>query len=200
MPIHSFRQACPNPLPQVGRQAGVVLPVALFILVIATLLTLGLVKANLISLRIGGASVIGAEAMAAAELKLNNFLRLNPFNSQNASSFQNEVAGDAASYFQAADAYFLDAAIPECSDADNPIGSRTQFDCRPHNAPPDPRRIACGPAPYGSGDDTGIPYYHFQVTAGAADASGLGGFARIGAGVSVRRLQQTRTGAVSPCI
>lgn len=161
MPIHSFRQACPNPLPQVGRQAGVVLPVALFILVIATLLTLGLVKANLISLRIGGASVIGAEAMAAAELKLNNFLRLNPFNSQNASSFQNEVAGDAASYFQAADAYFLDAAIPECSDADNPIGSRTQFDCRPHNAPPDPRRIACGPAPYGSGDDTGIPYYHF---------------------------------------
>ena len=199
MPIHSFRQACLN-APQATRQAGVVLPVALFMLVIATLLTLGLVKANLISLRIGGASVIGAEAMAAAELKLNNFFRLNPFNSQIAASTENEVAGSAASYHQAADAYFLNAAIPECSDADHPVGSRTQFDCRPHSAPPDPRRIVCGPAPYGSGDDTGIPYYHFQVTAGAAESSGLGGFARVGAGVSVRRLQMTSSGAASPCI
>ncbi len=61
----------------VARQAGIVLPVALFMLLAATILTLALVKANLASLRIGGASVVAAETQANAELALNNFFSLN---------------------------------------------------------------------------------------------------------------------------
>ena len=57
-----------------SREAGIVLPVALFLLVAATLLTLALVKANMVSLRVGGASVLAAEAQADSERGLNNFL------------------------------------------------------------------------------------------------------------------------------
>ena len=59
-------------------ESGFVLPVALFALVAATILTLALVKMNMISLRIGGASVIAQEAQSSAEMLLSNFFTRNP--------------------------------------------------------------------------------------------------------------------------
>lgn len=59
-------------------QSGIVLPVALFALFAATILTLAFVKATTISLRVGGASVVTAETQAAAELQLSHFFARNP--------------------------------------------------------------------------------------------------------------------------
>ena len=60
------------------KQKGFVLPVALFVLVAATILTLAMVKMNMVSLRVGGASVVAQEAQTSAELLLSNFFTRNP--------------------------------------------------------------------------------------------------------------------------
>lgn len=61
----------------ISQQSGIVLPVSLFMLLAATLMTLALVKANMISLRVGGVSVIAAETQAAAEVQLSSFFNVN---------------------------------------------------------------------------------------------------------------------------
>lgn len=98
----------------VARQAGIVLPVALFMLLAATILTLALVKANLVSLRIGGASVVAAETQATAEVALNNFFSLNGTGTD-ADPFR-ERLGTAVVYNTAAPANTTVSVIPRnCS-------------------------------------------------------------------------------------
>lgn len=70
-----------KPRPLGLRERGIVLPVALFLLVGATLLTLGLIRSNVISLKIGGASVVASETQAVAEWALGNFFGKNPVDS-----------------------------------------------------------------------------------------------------------------------
>lgn len=120
------------------KQSGFVLPVALFVLVAATILTLGLIKTNMISLRIGGASVVAQEAQTSAELLLSNFFTRNPLDS--------------------ADGKYERGYTPCAGSAEAPAND--QFDCRqitdgasgrlPKNTvatAPDVQRIGCGEAP-----------------------------------------------------
>src|SRR5574343_521504 len=62
----------------VRREQGIILPFALFILLAATMLTLGLIRANIMSLKVGGASVMAVETQLAAEVVLGNFFVRNP--------------------------------------------------------------------------------------------------------------------------
>lgn len=71
-----------------SRQSGIVLPVSLFMLLAATLMTLALVKANMISLRVGGVSVVAAETQAAAEVQLTSFFNVNPLASPGQKYFE----------------------------------------------------------------------------------------------------------------
>lgn len=134
--------------------AGFILPVALFILVAATMLTLSLVKTNMSSLRIGGASVIAKEAQTSAELILANFFTRNPI-----------VTRDPATGKELPDAGRYERGNTPCSvTADDPDADSTIFDCRsiasarlpahttqvfwaPGVNTPEVQRIGCGMAP-----------------------------------------------------
>lgn len=96
---------------QHSQQNGVVLPVALFLLLGATLLTIGMVRSNTLSLKIGGSSVIATETQAVAEWGGGQFLGANPINhtvmqgrymrnnTQSRCGTAAELAGDSSLFF-----------------------------------------------------------------------------------------------------
>lgn len=137
------RELTPRTLAQ--RERGIVLPVALFLLVGATLLTLGLIRSNVISLKIGGASVVASETQAAAEWALGNFFGRNPVitdigrgryqrsNTESRCGTAAEILADGSKFF--------DCDRPGGDDGSRddglPVGVRL--------APFNPQRIDCGP-------------------------------------------------------
>lgn len=157
------------------KQSGIVLPVALFVLVAATILTLALVKTNMISLRIGGASVVTQEAQTSAELLLSNFFTRNPIN--------------------AADGKYERGYTPCAPSTDAP--ATDQFDCRqitdgasgrlPKNtvaSAPTVQRTGCGEAPRSSKpSQAGTKFNYNQVATGVTNDF-YGSRAEVGMGVA----------------
>ena len=180
--------ACP-----VFLQSGVVLPVSLFILLAATLLTLAMIKANLATLGVGGASEIAAEALANADVKLNTFLSLNPANIDVGEQATRE-------HFKADPRYgnmtsYCNLALAVGDEANG------QYDCRypnfynlpsPNHARdmPKPRFSGCGKPPRATGrsmSDVETSVYYHQITAPVVN-DGFGR-AETGGGVGVRQAE-----------
>ena len=146
-----------------NKQAGLVLPVALFMLVAATILTLSLVKANMISLRVGGASVVAAETQAASELQLSDFFSRNP------------IGSGSAAYARSYDGTCTDVGF-DCTAITVHGGSTTSA--------PVAQRLHCDSPPRSSkpwGSETRFNYH--LVTTEAAN-SALGSHAEVAAGVA----------------
>jgi len=154
-----------------NQEAGIVLPVALFALLAATILTLAFVKANMISLRVGGASVVTAETQSAAELQLSNFFTRNPFDANDGRYSQaNALCGTSI-----------------------PAGTSTTFDCTsatsqlPPNAvaaAPVVQRLGCGKAPRSDRPfDSNTHFNYHQVATGVSNDA-YGSRAEVDAGVA----------------
>jgi hypothetical protein len=173
-----------------SRQSGVILPVALFVLVAATILTLGLVKTNMSSLRVGGASVVGQETQGSAELLSSNFRTRNPV-----------VTVDPLTLKELPDEGRYERGFTPCSTLADLLPFTTIFDCRSINpsrlpahtqqvetAPgvrtPDVQRIGCAPPPRSSTptENNGlIKFNHNQILSrventfyGSQGAAGIG--------------------------
>ena len=157
----------PRKLISSAKQSGIVLPVALFMLVAATLLTLALVKANMISLRVGGASVIAAETQAAAELQLSNFFSLNLIVSPDQKYFEH---------------------WSRCSvTGDDPAVDKTIFDCRPRTTPPVTLKVqpvGCYGPPRSEKPSSNEIRFNYQNVMTEARNDAYGSRAELGAGVS----------------
>ena len=159
--------------PQCRAQSGMVLPVALFALLAATILSLALVKTNMISLRIGGASVITQEAQNAAELMLSNFVTRNPLDSSPG----------------------YERAYTPCSVAgDSPATNKNVFDCRqieasrlPANttaSDPIVQRTGCGAGPRSNKPtQAGSKFNYYQIATGVENTF-YGSRAQVGMGVA----------------
>jgi Tfp pilus assembly protein PilX len=156
-----------------GSQTGFVLPVALFMLVAATILTLGMVKTNIISLRIGGASVITQETQATAELLLGNFFVRNPLDATDGK---------------------YDRGYTPCNAAGDNLTNGSVFDCRPivtANLPanttpttPEIQRNGCGSGPRSSTPtQAGSKFNYNQVATGVTN-NFYGSRAQVGMGVA----------------
>jgi len=139
-------------------------------LLAATLMTLALVKANMISLRVGGVSMVAAETQAAAELQLSSFFSLNPTST--------------------ADQKYYDH-WSRCSvAADNPLVDKTIFDCRPRVTPD--VTVTTMLQPVGSyrppvsenPSDFNICFNYFNAMSVASN-SNFGSRAEYGAGISI---------------
>ena len=171
LPCALARPACRPPFPK--EQSGLILPIALFVLVAATILTLAMVKTNMISLRMGGTSVIAQETQAAAELVLSNFFTRNP------------PAVEDGKYER--------AYTPCHTAADNPDVDKTVFDCRlisnsrlPANTvptPPDVRRIGCGMAPRSNSPTQVDARFNYNQIETRVENSFYGSRAAVGTGV-----------------
>lgn len=154
-------------------QSGIILPIALFVLVAATILTLALVKTNMISLRIGGTSVIAQEAQTSAELLLSNFFTRNP------------TAVEDGKYER--------PYTPCSTGADNPDTDKTVFDCRQisnsslpaHTVPttPDVQRIGCGMAPRSNRPTQVEARFNYNQVVTGVDNTFYGSRAAVGTGV-----------------
>lgn len=174
-------------------QSGIVLPIALFVLVAATILTLALVKTNMISLRIGGASVIARETTTTAELLQTGFQRRNPLIIFNPVTGK-EVKPDDGKY---------DRGYTPCSTiAEDPVTDRTIFDCRsiastklpahtteaewaPGVTTPEIQRVGCGSAPR-TGQATqigGVTFNNSQIVT-RVENTFYGSWAAAGEGVA----------------
>lgn len=146
-------------------QDGVVLPVALFMLLAATILTLALVKANLVSLRVGGASVVAAETQANAELALSNFFSLNG-------------TGTDADPFR--------KRIGEATDADYNLNapSHTTITVAARACSPNPPRSSSPTQKAGSGANTKVPLaYNLHQVRSVVDDQAFGSHADVNVGV-----------------
>jgi len=113
----------------------------LFALVAATILTLALVKMNMISLRIGGASVIAQEAQSSAEMLLSNFFTRNPLDPSASDSKYIQgytpcgVAGDdPATVFDCVQ--ILNANLPANTVANDPVVQRIGCGAGPRSEKP----------------------------------------------------------------
>lgn len=155
-------------------QSGIVLPFALFALLAATILSLALVKSNLMSVRIGGSSVISQEAQSSAELLLSNFLTRNPLEDP--------------------DAKYTGKYTPCSQSGDNPVTDKTIFDCRQINKtrlptgtePQDPavQRLGCGQPPRTNKPTEITMGYNYNQIATAVDNTMYGSHAEVGLGVA----------------
>ncbi|MER2513235.1 MAG: hypothetical protein ABTQ25_12615 [Nitrosomonas ureae] len=159
--------------PNRSAQSGFILPVALFLLVAATILTLAMVKTNIISLRVGGASVITEEAQATAELLLGNFFVRNPLD--------------------AADGKY-GRGYTSCNSTGDDLTDGSVFDCRPitssklpaHTSAktPDVQRIGCGTGPRSSNPTQSSAKFNYnQIATGVANDF-YGSRAIVGMGVA----------------
>ena len=168
----SSRLACVSK-PQCRAQSGIVLPVALFALLAATILSLALVKTNMISLRIGGASVIAQEAQSAAELMLSNFVTRNPLDTS---------PGYERGY------------TPCSTTGDSPATDKTVFDCRQIDASrlpanttarePIVQRTGCGPGPRSSMPTQSTSKSNYYQIATEVENTFYGSHAQVGMGVA----------------
>lgn len=172
-------------------QSGIVLPIALFVLVAATILTLALVKTNMISLRIGGASVIARETQTTAELLQTAFDRRNPLVTLDAAG---KELPDRGNYGQ--------GYTPCNAVAENPAVVTTVFDCRtiaaaklpantteaawaPGVTTPEIQRVGCSDAPR-SGQPTqkgGVAFNNNQIVV-QVENTFYGSWAAAGDGVA----------------
>lgn len=158
--------------PSRDRQAGIVLPVALFALFAATILTLAFVKANMISLRVGGASVVTAETQAAAELQLSHFFTRNPPDPDDGRWSRNGTPCDP---------------LPG-------TGGPTAFDCNPIAgaslppgvvaATPTPRYIDCGNPPRSENANSYKYKFNYYQIATATENAAFGSRAGVNGGVA----------------
>ena len=174
------------------RQSGVILPVALFVLVAATILTLGLVKTNMSSLRVGGASVVGQETQGSAELLSSNFRTRNPI-----------VTIDPLTLKELPDEGRYERGFTPCSTLTDLLPFTTIFDCRSIKSTrlpahteqvewavgvktPQVQRIGCAPPPRSSTptENNGtIKFNHNQIENRVENAFyGSQGAAGIGVG------------------
>lgn len=155
-----------------ARQAGIVLPVALFALFAATILTLAFVKANTISLRVGGASVVTAETQAAAELQLSHFFTRNPPDPDDGRWSRNGTP----------------------CDTPPGIGGPTAFDCNPIAgaslppgvvaAIPTPRYIDCGNPPRSDMPNSFRYKFNYYQIATSTENAAFGSRAGVNGGVA----------------
>lgn len=166
-------------------QRGIVLPVALITMVAATLLALGFMRMNALSLRIGGASVVAEETQTAAELLLGGFFSRNPV-----------VATDAR-----IGRYTLDDARCGTTAELTANANRTDvFDCRQISdsklvtnlttsgaasaSAPVVQRIGCGSGPRSSTPtQAGARFYYYDASASVVN-SFFGSRADVGAGIA----------------
>jgi Tfp pilus assembly protein PilV len=158
-----------------NQQKGFVLPVALFVLVAATILTLAMVKMNMVSLRVGGASVVAQEAQTSAELLLSNFFTRNPID--------------------AVDGKYERGYTP-CA-ASNVAPTTEQFDCRqitdgasgnlPKNtiaSPPAVQRIGCTEGPRSNRPSQKGTMFNYNQVATEVTNDFYGSRAQVGMGVA----------------
>ena len=158
----------------VARQAGVVLPVALFVLVAATLLALAFVRANLITLRVGGASVIAAEAQAIAEMNQNTFLLANRLDNPQESPFHLPFGGLAG--------VFAVFATNDSAPGENPVRNTvvSSVFCT-KNAPPSEKPSQFG----GSGGmQKALLAFNAHQVRSSVDDSAFGSHAEVNTGVT----------------
>lgn len=146
-------------------QRGAILPLVLIVLVGATLIALAFVRSNILSLRIGGASVMVQQTESAAESLLANFFSLNPLTG---------AASTRARYRQGTPTCSTDAAIVGNS---NPDVANSVFDCRTPSLPSNTQvdtlavvRAGCAEAPRSSlATQAGAPFNYFAVNAAASN-------------------------------
>lgn len=174
-----------KPLMSAHKQAGIVLPAALVTLVAATLLALGFMRANALSLRIGGASVVAEETQTAAELLLSTFFTRNPFVATDPRigryTEDNVRCGTTAEL--TANANRTD--VFDCRQmADTRlIGNLTTSGSATGNAPT-VQRIGCGPGPRSaSATQAGAKFYFYDVNTSVVN-NFYGSRADVGAGVA----------------
>lgn len=157
-----------------GRERGVVLPVALFILVAATLLTLGLIRSNVMALKIGGVSVVGTENETAAELLLSNFFAQNSLTDANRKQRYMQATANCGTAAQIAANTALD-----CTQ----IGS-SRLPAGVTPATPVTQRIGCAPPPRTSSPtQAGTEFNNVLIETGVTNAL-YGSQAQVGAGVA----------------
>lgn len=157
-----------------NEQRGIVLPVALFVLVAATLLTVALVKNGMVTLRVGGASVIAQEAQASAELLLSNFFTRNPLTAQNNK--------------------YIQAYTPCSVSGDDPATNTNIFDCRQIGATnlpahttanaPVVQRIGCGAGPRSNAPTQAGTRFNYNVVETSVENEFYGSRAAVGMGVA----------------
>lgn len=167
-----------KPRPQGLRERGIVLPVALFLLVGATLLTLGLIRSNVISLKIGGASVVASETQAAAEWVLGNFFGRNPVdtdvgrgryqrsNTESRCGTSAEISADPSKYF-------------DCTKPTNSDGLPNGVSVSDLS----PQRIDCGPPVRSQKVYQANTVFNNVLIEGRATNTWFGSEGRVGAGV-----------------
>lgn len=176
-----------KPRPQGLRERGIVLPVALFLLVGATLLTLGLIRSNVISLKIGGASVVASETQAAAEWVLGNFFGRNPVDTDVGRGRYQRSNSESRCLSE------TELSTVSSKPLDDPLRSR-YFDCtKPTNSDGlpsgvtvsdlSPQRIDCGPPVRSQKVYQANTVFNNVLIEGRATNTWFGSEGRVGAGV-----------------